>query len=136
MAAPELCVCPGLPAREAWPKGCGTRSSPCVVLQSKPPTNSFLQWKQTAVLGRYTTGASAHLTQKSAILKRSAVPRPPKYTTKPVLQENSLVFVTTIFSFMNRKAQVSPQFRCPGIREGSVALRDHYNSQKGKKNPT
>lgn len=56
---------------KAWLNDCRIHSLPCVVLQSKPPTNSFLQMNYTAVLGCYMIDASSYLTQKSAILKRS-----------------------------------------------------------------
>lgn len=35
------------------PNDCRIHSLPCVVLQSRPPTNSFLQWEHRAVLGCY-----------------------------------------------------------------------------------
>lgn len=56
---------------KVWLNDCRIHSLPCVVLQSKPPTNSFLQMKHTEVLGCYMTDASSYLTQKSATLKRS-----------------------------------------------------------------
>lgn len=56
---------------KAWLNDCRIPSLPCVVLQSKPPTNSFLQMKHTEVLGCYTTDALSYLTQKLATLRSS-----------------------------------------------------------------
>lgn len=84
-------------------------SLPCVVLQSKPPTNSFLQMKHTAVLGHYATDASSYLTQKSAILKRSGGTEASKthYKARSSLKFTILCDSYLLFHENSRKTEAS-----------------------------
>lgn len=66
------------------PNACSTRCSPCVVLQSRPPTNSFLQTKHRAGLG---ATADAPFIQGTTQLFGTGLgaPRPPTGSTELVL---------------------------------------------------
>lgn len=94
---------------KAWLNGRRIHSLPCVVLQSKPPTNSFLQMKHTAVLGHYATDASSYLTQKSAILKRSGGTEASKthYKARSSLKFTILCDSYLLFHEDSRKTEAS-----------------------------